>query len=360
MSAERVDPQPPRLGRLDRWRGWRAPLLFLLKLGLAAALVGWLLRSDALDLGALGVLWRSPLLFGANLLCWLLCSVVLSTLRWRTLLALAEVHLPVTRAAGLQLMALFLNLAIPGNVGGDVLKALVVAREEPADKRTAILLVVVVERVLGLVGLVAAGAVATALGGPTLWHNAALRPTVSATAVLGAGLLLGPLVGLLVLRRWGPSLRRFTRGSSRLARLGDRVLRAIEMVVRRPAILAAGLLMSMAMHGLSMGYLTLLTGAITGQAVQYGAIATVFPLGLLTVVLPISPAGIGVGHMAFEQLYRSMGLSGGATIFNVFLIGQITPCLLGVLPFVALRRQRVAAIESTADPPFPRAETGAP
>jgi uncharacterized protein (TIRG00374 family) len=331
-----------------RSRRWRGPALFVLKLGLAAALIGWLLRSDALDLGALGLLWRSPLLLGANLLCWLTCSVVLSTLRWRALLTLAEVRLSVPRAAQLQLMALFLNVAIPGNVGGDVVKALAVAREQPSERGPTILLVVLVERMLGLVGLVAAGALGTLLGGPTLWRSAALRPTVTATAVLGAGLLLGPLVVLVVLRRWGTALRRLTRGSSRLARLGDRLLAAIAMLVRRPAILGICLLMSMAMHGVSMAYLTLLTQAITGQAAQFGAIATVFPLGLLTVVLPVSPAGIGVGHVAFEQLYRAIGLSGGATVFNVFLIGQITPCLLGALPFLGLRRQQ-AALARAAD-----------
>jgi len=55
-------------------------------------------------------------------------------------------------------------------------------------------------------------------------------------------------------------------------------------------------------------------------------------------ILPISPAGLGVGHVAFDRLFSMIGLHDGATVFNVYLIGQLTPCLLGVIPYLALRR----------------------
>jgi glycosyltransferase 2 family protein len=317
----------------------RGALFFGLKVVLAAALIGWLVRSGGLDFGKLHVLWDSPLLFGANLLAWLICSAMLSTIRWRLLLGLADVKLGLFRAMQLQVMALFLNVAIPGNVGGDVVKALYVADQNPKERRAAILLVVLVERLLGLIGLVAVGVSATALGGPALWHSATMKPTVTATWVLGAAFLVGPLVGVAALRRWGGLLRRWTRGESAVLRLGDRVVAAAQMLVSKPAILAGGLLLSMGMHAVAMGYFTLLTQAITDQPAQYGAIATVFPIGLLTVVLPVSPAGIGVGHLAFDRLYEMIGLTGGATIFNVFLIGQIAPSLLGIVPFLMLRRR---------------------
>ncbi|HNB96487.1 MAG TPA: hypothetical protein PLX07_16030, partial [Microthrixaceae bacterium] len=63
------------------------------------------------------------------------------------------------------------------------------------------------------------------------------------------------------------------------------------------------------------------------------------PLGLLTIVLPISPAGFGVGHLAFDKLFAMVGLDGGATIFNVFLIGQIAGGVTGFLPYLTLKRE---------------------
>ena len=76
-----------------------------------------------------------------------------------------------------------------------------------------------------------------------------------------------------------------------------------------------------------------------GRDVPLSAIASIFPLGVLTLIPPVSPAGIGVGHVAFDRLFAIIGLSGGATVFNVFLVGQIAPQLLGVFPYLALRRE---------------------
>jgi hypothetical protein len=67
--------------------------------------------------------------------------------------------------------------------------------------------------------------------------------------------------------------------------------------------------------------------------------ATVVPIGLLSLLLPISPAGMGVGHYAFDELFKAIGIVGGATIFNVFALGQNTPCLFGVIPFLTLKKR---------------------
>jgi hypothetical protein len=46
------------------------------------------------------------------------------------------------------------------------------------------------------------------------------------------------------------------------------------------------------------------------------------------------------GGNVFDALYSVVGLTGGATVFNVFLIGQIVPCVVGVIPYLMLRRSR--------------------
>jgi hypothetical protein len=78
-------------------------------------------------------------------------------------------------------------------------------------------------------------------------------------------------------------------------------------------------------------------------------VATVFPLGILTMIVPISPAGLGVGHVAFERLFESIGVHGGATVFNVYLIGLLAPCLTGVIPYLALKKS--GALPNTEEPP---------
>ena len=57
------------------------------------------------------------------------------------------------------------------------------------------------------------------------------------------------------------------------------------------------------------------------------------PIGLITVAIPIAPGGIGIGHAAFESLYQLAGLSGGADIFNLFIIVQLGVFMLGGIPY---------------------------
>ena len=57
------------------------------------------------------------------------------------------------------------------------------------------------------------------------------------------------------------------------------------------------------------------------------------PIGLITVAIPIAPGGIGIGHMAFETLYQLAGLSGGADIFNLYIIVVLGVNMLGGIPY---------------------------
>jgi len=55
----------------------------------------------------------------------------------------------------------------------------------------------------------------------------------------------------------------------------------------------------------------------------------IMPIGLIAISIPIAPGGLGVGHAAFGELYRLVGVSGGADIFNLFWIVQFAVFLLG-------------------------------
>ncbi len=38
-------------------------------------------------------------------------------------------------------------------------------------------------------------------------------------------------------------------------------------------------------------------------------------------------------------------MTGGATVLNVYLIGQTVPCLFGVIPYLTLRREAPPRVE---------------
>jgi glycosyltransferase 2 family protein len=315
----------------------RARIFLAGKVVLAALLITFLLRSGSLDFNQLKVFGRRPLLMLANVGLSAL-GILVGALRWSLLLRLANVRIPLRRAIQLQMTALFFNTAIPGGVGGDLVKSGYAAREAEPGKRAIVFLVVLVERMLGLAGLVIVAGIVILLRGPVLWNDPQLRPVALTVAALAGLTVAGPLAFVVVLHTSGARLERWTSGPSRIAKLASRLVAAARLVSSRPKYLATALGLSMVLHAVSMGFFTALASAITAQDVPYSAIASVFPIGILTVLVPISPGGIGVGHVAFDKLFAIIGLSGGANVFNCYIVGQMSLGLLGVFPYLALKR----------------------
>jgi len=330
----------------------RGLVIFAAKLIVAAVLITWLVRSGSLKFGALEVYVKRPwLLVGSLALSGL--GVMAGALRWLVLLRIARVRMPFGRALQLQATALFFNLAIPGGVGGDVIKSAYAAREAEPAMRPTIYVVAFVERLLGLGALVLVAGMVILLRGRALWADPQIRDLAMAVAAIATVTLLGPVVLITIVRRAGPRLESWTSGTSAKAKVARLAVSSARLVSAGPKELAAALLISMLPHAMSMGFFTILTVAITAQDVSFAAVASIFPLGILTIVLPISPGGIGVGHAAFEKLFAMIGVAGGASVFNAYLIGQVSPSLLGVFPYLALRRSHALPPPSEVEKPEP-------
>jgi uncharacterized protein (TIRG00374 family) len=303
-----------------------------------ALLIAWLVRSGTLDLGALSVYFERPALLVASLATFL-CTQTLGAVRWRVLLRLGGVHLPLGRALQLAFTATFFNVLAPGNIGGDVVKAIYVARDDAPDRRTNVFVVGFLDRFIALAGLVALAGILTLARGRAVWVDPRFRQLAAAVGVLAIVTFVAPILLMVVIRRSGERLEAWTHGTTRLAALGGQLVACARLVSARPRGLLAALGLAIATHLAGIVLFSALTAAITGQDVSIFVMASIYPLGILTMVLPISYAGFGVGHVAFDQLFAMIGLTGGATVLNVYLIGQIIPCLFGVIPYLSLKRQ---------------------
>lgn len=323
-------------------------LLFGAKVTVAVVLLTWLVRSGNLDFGALRQMLRSPSLVAMDLGVFLFATLF-GTLRWRALLTLVDVRPRLGRLLQLQLSASFFNVVIPGNVGGDVMKALYVARDAKPEARPTILLIVFLERLLGLIGLVVLGSVVVLARGEAIWSQPLMRPLAASVVALGAGTAIGLTVFLLVMNKAGAKIATWTSGTSKIARILTQLVSALRLVSGSPATLLRALVFSLGIHALGIGFFTILVRQIGGHDVGFAEMAGVYPLGILTLILPVSPSGLGVGHVAFDKLFDAIHLSGGATVFNVYLLGTMAPYLLGILPYLALKREPLTEAE-TATP----------
>jgi glycosyltransferase 2 family protein len=132
-------------------------------------------------------------------------NVVASTWRWQLLLDAQGVHVHSRSLFASFLVALFFNNFLPSNIGGDVIRIRDTAR--PAQSKTLATTVVLVDRGLGLMGLVLVAALgatiatrsrhgATPIWPSWLWAGFLIGAAATAPAVLspvGFGRLLRPL-----------------------------------------------------------------------------------------------------------------------------------------------------------------------
>jgi len=319
-----------------------------LKLAFVAGLLYWLVQSGKLDFSQLVILIREPWILVAVISAWLV-GTFLGAARWLMLLRGLDLEMGYFRALRLQLIGLFFNTAMPGAVGGDIIKAIYVIREQQTQRRTPAMLTVLLDRVVGLAALFILAAVAV---GFDLGFFAARPVMLPLVGFIGIG-VVGMLVGFVVV------IYPFAPGRDPVARLLtwrvpgfnflSKVYEALRCYRHRPLVLVGTVLISCVIQlcSMALGYLLLLR--LTGQSPAPGVFATVFSTGIMTTALPIAPGGLGVGHVAFDKLFSMAGLTGGANVFNVLVLSQLCLNLIGFVPYLLHRTKLPAGADYEAE-----------
>jgi len=232
-------------------------------------------------------------------------TVVVSVWRWRLLLDAQDVHVETNRLAGSYLVALFFNNFLPSNIGGDVIRIRDTALQ--AGSKTLATAVVLVDRGLGLMGLVlvAACGASLAAGGATagalpivpawLWAGFILGAGLSAPAVLapvGFGRLLQPL------RVFHPDWidNRIEKLTGVLARFRD-----------RPSALAGCFGGAVLVQAGTVAYYLAAAYALH-IAIGPWDLAVIVPLSFLLQMAPVSINGFGVREAAFSLYFARLRL----------------------------------------------------
>src|SRR6202035_1444589 len=117
-------------------------------------------------------------------------QVGITAWRWKLLLEAQEIWLPYGRAWGLTMVGMLFNVVIPGAVGGDLIKGYYITRAASGRKSHAAT-TILMDRVVGLIGLLFLGAVMALAN-----LNETLRS--AATRSLGS-MTVGGFVGALVI-----------------------------------------------------------------------------------------------------------------------------------------------------------------
>jgi uncharacterized protein (TIRG00374 family) len=309
----------------------------LLKLALVVALLWFLARKGFISLDATRRAFTHADRMIPAIVA-LVAAMLLGVLRWHWLLRGHGIVLPATRTLTFALIGNFFNLALPGAVSGDVVKAFYVARERPGRRGDA-LASIVFDRVAGLAGLVLLAAAALlleidAVRGTRLLAAIQFFITVAAAVVVVVFAHL-----FLVSARRDPLLRALRALERRVprARTATTLYQSLRHYRGHPRLVVTALAMSVLLHCLVCLAFLGFWRALEPVRAPILSLFVVVPLGLLVTVIPIAPAGMGTGHAAFSWLFVLLGSNTGANVFSVFVVVQLALAGIGGLVYLGFR-----------------------
>ena len=126
-------------------------ILFILKIGIAAGILAWLIWRSGLDFQSAASV---PLLYPALAVICVFIQLFLTIVRWHSLLRCIGIRLPFREIFSLGMQGQFFSLFIPaGSVGGDLIKAGILAKRSPGGEKFNGVFSILVDRLCGLTAL---------------------------------------------------------------------------------------------------------------------------------------------------------------------------------------------------------------
>lgn len=314
-------------------------LLNSLKLILAGGLLWWLINSGKLNWELLIEMRRYPhRLLLAFAFCFL--NLYLGTWRFRFLLQVrTERPIGLMELFSLNWIGMFFSSVLPGSVTGDVVKVFYVQKLDANFSKSFLLFSCLLDRIMGLVGLILMmGAFSMVNYGDLIALSPKLIPLLSFNFFLLGSILLA--IGLFF---WFPQIP--THVFENLAHRFENfsLFRRVSMLWKdmlavRPQI-GRAILISIVIQFLGAVIFYLLVSPQFETHLSLSMALSFIPLGFMAVALPISPAGLGVGHAAFQALFTFAGESNGANFFNMYFVVMLAFNLLGIIPWLSYRKK---------------------
>jgi len=279
------------LGRSWRWLRWVV----------AIGLLAWLFYGNR---AAVAEVARGPKAWGFLALAslTLLATYLLTFARWWVLVRAQRLEFPLGRAFRLGFIGLVANYVAPGAVGGDVVKTILMVRDQPR-RRTVAVATVILDRIVGMLGLFLVGS-----GIALVPSNALDHPDLAPVRwLMWGGSVAGVTALVLMLQPW-LTRSRWVRALERLPRVGGfarELIEGVGLYQSRPGAVWLALGMGVACQcGLIVGFYLCarwMRQAWTPDlATHFFFLPTTFLFGAFVPV----PAGMGALEGAVQWFYE--------------------------------------------------------
>lgn len=323
------------------------------KFVLPVALVGFLIyRIPAENWEQIG---RQPKNYGLLVAAILVAlgAMSVSFVRWCVLVRAQGIELTMTEAFRLGAIGYLLSFVSAGSVGGDLFKAVFLARRRPG-RRVAAFASVLVDRGCGLYGLlllVAAGlwfvgpvdppsgdqwatatspSVEDSAGGPRIQMDH-IRVATLALVAAGTAVLAVLVLGGKIIDRWIASLSRVPVIGGVISRVGP----PLRTFHEHPLAFGLAVVLSLVVQALLVLSMYLIASGLYSNPPTLAQHFVIVPIGMLVAALPLTPAGMGVLEVAIDSMYRLFqpedAVASGTLVALVFELVKLVVAMVGTV-----------------------------
>jgi uncharacterized protein (TIRG00374 family) len=260
-------------------------------------------------------------------------AMMLTAKRWSFLLRAVALPLTWLRAFRLTYIGIFFNNVVPGQTGGDLVRAYYIARVK-RERKTDSILTVIVDRGLGITALAMIGAVVILTD----------LERFGASAPVTYGFIGLVVVGSLIY--FSKRIRRFFKLDVLLRKLPftdffQKVDRSIFLYRYRKRTLLVCFIMSIAIHLTIITAIWVLGGGL-GIDLPLVSYMAFIPIIFIISSLPLTPSGWGVGELSFVYFLSFVEVP-GAQAMALSLVFRLNATLLSMIGgvFLLLEKDRI-------------------
>jgi hypothetical protein len=367
LSTSFLPPSPDRFiewGGADTIRAYgKSPvkklLITLLKVGISVAIIGWLVRDAMKPKGGVNVFANfveQPKDWGMLAAAWAFCVVgtLLTFVRWWYLVRALEIPCRFGDAIRISFWGYLFNiLALVGGIlGGDLVKAVMLAHEQHGHRARAVASVFV-DRIIGLYMLFVVASAAILLTGFWDIEVAEIRWICTATFwITGVG-----AAGILVMLTPGITDGRGSRALARIPRVGpiiEHLLVAVRMYRRQPGILALSAVMTIGVHCSFAAGFYLIARGLPGGVLAASDYFVIMPLSSATGAIPLA---FGPFETVVCLFYNQVPAPAGVVILPgqglllalVYRLISVLIAALGVYYYFGNRRELAEVIHEAEE-----------
>ena len=311
----------------------------LLKMLFAGLLLSWLIQSGKLDLTLIRKSFETgPQWFMAFALLVTVCFI--GALRYKILLETkGKKPLRFFDVLRLNYIGIFFSSVLPGAVTGDLIKLVYIKKLDSHFTKTFLVTSALLDRILGLSGLLfLAGSFSLIYFKEVI----SLSPQIGHIILVNLFLFLGTLIFLIVLIAPHKIQKIFIHFFDRVPFVGKKISELLHQVFelreKKLSILKCFLLSILAQF-LSILAFWIISSPFYSGHLPLPYVFTFIPVGLIAMAIPISPGGLGVGHVLFANLFSLVNITNGASLFNLFYLCSLAQSSLGLIPYLMIGKK---------------------